>query len=157
MTRPPDESDPTPSVSDEAMRLMEALAGLTAAHRPPQSEPGAASSGRAERDAARASEDSAEPACACSTPVVESVCGVCPICRGVALLHSIQPETMERVADLLGMVAGSLQAVAADRRESRAGAEAPAEPEGPARERGRQETVDVVDADADEQPGPDDV
>ena len=74
--------------------------------------------------------------------MVASVCRVCPVCRAVGLLHSVQPETMERLADLLGMVAGSLQAMAADRRR-------PDETDEPARpSRGeRDEAVEVTDAD----------
>ncbi|KNX36955.1 hypothetical protein [Luteipulveratus halotolerans] len=141
MTRPPDDPPvpPSSSVADEAVRLVEALAGLGGAR---TQEDGHADAPPGPEPADRASRTS--PGCTCDeVPVVASVCRVCPVCRVVGLLHSVQPETMERLADLLGMVAGSLQAMAADRRRP---SEAAAQQ--PSRSRSdRDEVVEVTDAD----------
>lgn len=45
-----------------------------------------------------------------------AVCKVCPVCRVGAFLEGLSPEVMERFADIIAMVAGSLQAVAQQRR-----------------------------------------
>ena len=41
---------------------------------------------------------------------------VCPICQGIALLRTVRPETVDRLADLAGAVAATLREVAAQRR-----------------------------------------
>jgi hypothetical protein len=43
---------------------------------------------------------------------VPSTCRVCPLCQGLALLRSVRPETIDRLADLATAVADSLRAVA---------------------------------------------
>ena len=40
-------------------------------------------------------------------------CQVCPICQGIALLRTVRPETVDRLADLAGSVAATLREVAA--------------------------------------------
>lgn len=45
---------------------------------------------------------------------LDAVCRVCPICRAAAYVQTVRPEVLERVADVLAMIAGSLQAIAAD-------------------------------------------
>jgi hypothetical protein len=41
-----------------------------------------------------------------------STCRVCPFCRGIELLRSVRPETVDMLADLAMSVAGSLRDVA---------------------------------------------
>jgi hypothetical protein len=40
-------------------------------------------------------------------------CQVCPVCQGIALLRTVRPETVDRLADLAGAVAATLRDVAA--------------------------------------------
>ncbi|AKU17140.1 hypothetical protein [Luteipulveratus mongoliensis] len=159
MTRPPDDSSSwstsASSVADEAVRLVEALAGLTGAPgADPQTpeddttpEPSAATS--SSDDDHQESEEPRPAGCSCQdAAMVAAVCQVCPVCRVAGLLHNVRPETMDRIADLLGMVAGSLQAVAADRRTA-SGESAPPtrEPARPGTPEHRDEVLDVVDED----------
>ena len=52
--------------------------------------------------------------CGARTGVGQAVsCQVCPICQGIALLRSVRPETVDRLADLAGAVAATLRDVAA--------------------------------------------
>lgn len=39
-------------------------------------------------------------------------CRVCPLCQGIALLRSVRPETVDRLADFALAVAGSLREMA---------------------------------------------
>lgn len=39
-------------------------------------------------------------------------CRVCPLCQGIALLRSVRPETVDRLADFASVVAGSLREMA---------------------------------------------
>ena len=41
-----------------------------------------------------------------------STCRLCPVCRGIELLRSVRPETVDMLADLAMSVAGSLRDVA---------------------------------------------
>jgi len=41
-----------------------------------------------------------------------SACRICPLCRGIDLLRSVRPETVDMLADLAMSVAGSLRDVA---------------------------------------------
>ena len=41
-----------------------------------------------------------------------SVCKICPLCRGLSLLRSVRPETVDLLADLATSVAGSLRDMA---------------------------------------------
>jgi len=55
--------------------------------------------------------------CGCSHgDSVETVCRMCPVCRAAGLLQAVQPELLDRVADLLSMVAGGLHSAAEQRR-----------------------------------------
>jgi hypothetical protein len=64
-----------------------------------------------------------------------STCRICPLCRGVALLRSVRPETVDLLADFAMSVAGTLRDVAvwsrtsdpaSSARSTSAGASAPA-------------------------------
>ena len=52
--------------------------------------------------------------CGARTGVGQTVsCQVCPVCQGIALLRTVRPETVDRLADLAGSVAATLREVAA--------------------------------------------
>jgi len=64
-----------------------------------------------------------------------STCRICPLCRGIALLRSVRPETVDLLADFAMSVAGTLRDVAvwsrtsdpaSSARSTSAGAPAPA-------------------------------
>jgi hypothetical protein len=67
--------------------------------------------------------------------VGQSNCRLCPLCRGVGLLRSVRPETVDLLADLAMSVAAGLREVALWSRASdpassaRQGAGAPADPD----------------------------
>jgi hypothetical protein len=48
-----------------------------------------------------------------ATPVA---CRVCPLCQGIALLRSVRPETVDRLADFATAVAGTLRDLATQSR-----------------------------------------
>jgi hypothetical protein len=87
----------------------------------------AAEGERAEGD--RPGADDGFPAEACSlcgadaddTP---STCRLCPLCKGIALLRSVRPETVDLLADLALSVAASLRDVAKRSRASDRGSSA---------------------------------
>lgn len=149
--------DHSSTVADEAVRLADALAALaggtsdrsdeSASAR--QDRPGAADPGTAGRGGTT-SEDATEPGCACGTPSVQAVCEICPVCRVAAFLAEVRPETVERVADVLSMVVGSLEAFAAQRRSEMAGSEPSGQStESTAGEAGEWQSVDVEGEDED--------
>jgi len=68
-----------------------------------------------------------------------AACTYCPVCRGVVLLRSVSPETLDRLAEVATAVAGLLADLAASR--AREGADrAAGRPQ-----RARSEPIDVVD------------
>jgi|SRR5665647_1393 len=58
------------------------------------------------------------PGGATSRDGTSSSCRLCPLCRGIALLRSVRPETVDLLADLAVSVAASLRDVAARSRAS---------------------------------------
>ncbi|MHB8274377.1 MAG: hypothetical protein ACYDC9_06365 [Dermatophilaceae bacterium] len=54
------------------------------------------------------------------TPVA---CRLCPLCQGIALLRSVRPETVDRLADLASAVATALREMATQSRASGPGPE----------------------------------
>jgi hypothetical protein len=56
--------------------------------------------------------------CSCHRAGEAAACRLCPICQGIALLRSIRPETLERVADVAGMAATALHELAEQRRQA---------------------------------------
>lgn len=121
------------SVAEEAARLLEAMASMAGysddpGHgRSPYSGwpaqdpvPPLARHARTEAGEPAAGPDQGAPnACGCehdSTPVA---CKLCPLCQGIALLRSVRPETVDRLADLASAVAESLRDMATRTRESR--------------------------------------
>lgn len=106
-----DGSDGGP-VAEEARRLAEAVSAWARS--------GARGEAHSEHPADHAgSDEGGRPQCPCAgSDAVETVCGVCPVCRAAGVVAAIQPEVIERVADLLTVVAGGLQAFADDRRRA---------------------------------------
>ena len=41
-------------------------------------------------------------------------CRLCPVCQGIALLRTVRPETVERLADVAAALSGALRDLAAD-------------------------------------------
>ena len=50
-------------------------------------------------------------------------CGVCPVCRGISWLRTVHPETIDRLADVAGMLAETLREVAREARPGTGGPE----------------------------------
>ena len=59
------------------------------------------------------------------TPVA---CKLCPLCQGIALLRSIRPETVDRLADLASAMAESLRDIATQSRASGPASDSSAQP-----------------------------
>ncbi|MBB2892303.1 hypothetical protein [Flexivirga oryzae] len=97
----------TSSVADEAARLAQAFSTW-------------AQNGRGTSFGPSATHESVTgeaAACGCTHgDSVEAVCRMCPVCRAAGLLQAVQPELLDRVADLLSMVAGGLRSAAEERR-----------------------------------------
>ncbi len=108
-------------VAGEAMRLAEAFAvwaqnGKLAADVAMHDTPQADASGTPPKPSAAA------PGCDCAHgAAVEAVCRMCPVCRMAGLVQAVQPDLLDRVADLLGLVAGGLHSAAEQRRASDTG------------------------------------
>jgi hypothetical protein len=136
------------SVAEEAARLVDALGGWAATARH-------AASARHTDDVA---DDPAEgvsedlpgddapantcPTCGADSGVGQAIsCQVCPVCQGIALLRSVRPETVDRLADLAGALAATLRDIAAQRRD--AGAATDPEARRPRRSRARVEDIEV--------------
>lgn len=111
-------ADAAGALGAEAERLMDAFSewvGQAGAEREAaEGGPGRSVGDDAEPSGADVPETSV--ACECGrTAGLDAVCRICPVCRVAAYVHTVRPEILERVADVLAMVAGSLQAIAADR------------------------------------------
>lgn len=128
------------TVAEEAARLIEGMASMARASSGrgedpgPYSGPNPYAGGRAQDPAGPGAPQAAQPrggpevddppppgACSdCSgehedTP---AACRICPLCRGIALLRSVRPETVDMLADLAASVAASLRDVATQTRAS---------------------------------------
>jgi len=73
------------------------------------------------------------------TPVA---CKLCPLCQGIALLRSIRPETVDRLADLAQAMAASLRDVATQSRASGSSSDARSSSGRPS-DRGRATVQDI--------------
>lgn len=121
---------PVGSVADEAARLADAVAAWSTGRshgQPPDGEasgddgddrtrPGGTAYDRERGGGRRAGDGAAAddrcPECGQPRAGRDPVCRICPICQGIALLRSVRPETVDRLADLAAAVADSLRAVA---------------------------------------------
>jgi hypothetical protein len=116
------------SVADEAARLLESLrrsaaeaadaatGARHAADAPAGTAGGAGTAGTAGGDVATPAgpEDHAH-ASPVGTGEHDPVCQWCPICRGAAVVRSLSPETLTRLADLASLAAGVLADLAVAR------------------------------------------
>lgn len=135
---PDDQQSGASNVADEAMRLAEAfavwaqngkLAADVAAHDTPADDAASSGAETGGASSARPETSAATPHCDCAHGVaVEAVCRMCPVCRMAGLVQAIQPDLLDRVADLLGLVAGGLHTAAQQRRTSDTGAGGATEP-----------------------------
>lgn len=82
-----------------------------------------------------------------STPIT---CAVCPVCQGLALLRTLSPETMDRLADLAAVAVETLRDLATTtRRAARQDDDGVAGDDGGGnRGRGRRTVIPVTDDDA---------
>jgi hypothetical protein len=118
------------TVAEEAVRLIEAMASMARSTGSADEEASSYADVLAEETAPGAahetsagSEDREPSSCACSncggerdsTPLA---CKLCPVCQGIALIRSIRPETVDRLADFAAAVASSLRDMAAQSRGS---------------------------------------
>jgi hypothetical protein len=114
------------TVAQEAARLIEDMATMARSGSARRDEP-SASPGPAQAPAPPQAPHAARPAEDAQddepSPGVCSVCGrgpdqapatcrLCPLCRGIALLRSVRPETVDLLADLAVAIAASLREVA---------------------------------------------
>ena len=119
------------TVAEEAARLIEAMASMARSSAGPSQdsnpyaggpaqEPGSSgtpdASGRA--DNREAPLDGACRACGGERDGTPLACRLCPLCQGIALLRSVRPETVDRLADFASAVAASLRDVATQSRAS---------------------------------------
>lgn len=123
--------EPVGTVAEETARLMEALGGWAdglkgqqhddarepePGTRDPEPEtreepePGTREEPAGTRNAGRCEH------CGVSSRAGEALtCQLCPLCQGIALLRTVRPETVERLADVAAALSGALRDIAADR------------------------------------------
>lgn len=70
--------------------------------------------------------------CGAEVDGIPASCRICPLCRGIALLRSVRPETVDLLADLAMSLAASLRDVAMRSRASDQASSARTAPGGPA-------------------------
>lgn len=128
---------PNGTVTEEAARLIDALASMarssadpTPDPRPYASEPAQEPGSPGAPDASYHSEGGDAPSeGGCSVCGGEPdgggkpdgapvACRLCPLCQGIALLRSVRPETVDRLADLASAVAATLRDMATQTRAS---------------------------------------
>jgi hypothetical protein len=143
------------TVAEEAVRLIEAMASMArstasadedaSSYADPSAKetaPGAA------HEASPGPEDREEPlkgacsACGGERDSTPFACKLCPVCQGIALIRSIRPETVDRLADFAAAVASSLRDMAAQSRGSGPGPGAGPRP-GSSSDRGRPTVQDI--------------
>lgn len=145
MTDGPPRPDPVGTVAEEAAKLI-ALLGQRSAERP-SPDPGTGESddasyaGRAAYDSPPPADDTGREHPRAGEPLT---CALCPICQGIAVLRTLQPETIDRLADLAAAAAAALRDLAAG---AGAGPSSRPEPRPP----GRARTVDIEVDDEEEQ------
>ncbi len=98
----PVERDGVGSVAQEAARLLELL-----------------SSGPARAEDGGGAEETAGCECGRRRP---DPCERCPVCQVIGFVGRVRPETIERVADVVGLAATALRDLASVQRERRAAA-----------------------------------
>lgn len=118
------------TVAEEAVRLIEAMASMARSAGSADEDTSSYADLLAEETAPGAAhetsagpEDGEPSSSACSscggerdsTPLA---CKLCPVCQGIALIRSIRPETVDRLADFAAAMASSLRDMAAQSRGS---------------------------------------
>ncbi len=118
---------PIGTVAEEAARLVAAMATMARSSADPGPDPspyaGPEDAPPGDASSAGAPSAGARSAGACSacggdsdgTPVA---CKLCPLCQGIALLRSVRPETVDRLADLASALAAGLRDMATQSRAS---------------------------------------
>lgn len=128
------------TVAEEAARLIEGMASMARASSGKSEDPGSYAGpgpyagGRTEDSAGPGAPQAAQPrggpevddppppgacsGCSCEHDDTPAACRICPLCRGIALLRSVRPETVDMLADLAASVAASLRDVATQTRAS---------------------------------------
>lgn len=81
-----------------------------------------------------------------------ATCRLCPVCRGIALLRSIRPETVDLLADLALAMASSLRDVATRSRASDPASHGSSRPAGPGE--GSRATVQDIHVDDESEGAP---
>ena len=117
------------TVAEEAARLIEAMASMARSRTGSNQEHSSYAGGPAEEpaspgvaDDSRRSEhpgagsDGTCSACGGERDSTPVACRLCPLCQGIALLRSVRPETVDRLADFASAVASSLRDVATQSR-----------------------------------------
>jgi len=115
------------SVADEAGRLLESLrrSAAEAAARPPEGEdgPDAAASGSASGSPRSGAPSAGMPGAGADAgpdgAAHDPFCTWCPLCRGAAVIRSLSPETLTRLADLASLAATVLTELAGSRPQGR--------------------------------------
>lgn len=114
------------TVAEEAARLISLMASMAGSSDDPDdgNEP---SQGRSPYDGGPAREPrppetegtpGACSACGGENDATPVACRLCPLCQGIALLRSVRPETVDRLADFATAVAGTLRDLATQSRAS---------------------------------------
>ena len=132
---------PNGTVAQEAARLIEAMASMARSSAGPSQESSPYAGGPAQdrgssgapdastrSDKGSAPSDGACSACGGERDGTPAACRLCPLCQGIALLRSVRPETVDRLADFASAVAASLRDLAT---QSRASGRAPADGSAP--------------------------
>jgi hypothetical protein len=151
--------EPVGTVAEETARLVEALGGWAEGLRGPAGDhPGTdrpdepAAAPEADRPGAPGAgtrQTTRCEHCGVASRAGEALaCQLCPVCQGIALLRSVQPETVERLADLAAALSGALRDIAADR----FGQPFPPPPAAPP----RGQRVQDIAVDDEDEPGTDD-
>jgi hypothetical protein len=103
------------SVADEATRLLESLRrSAEAAAQSAAADPPAADSA-ADEEASDAGVPDSNSSAAPEPAAHDPFCTWCPLCRGAAVVRSLSPETLTRLADLAALAATVLTDLAGSR------------------------------------------
>jgi hypothetical protein len=119
------------TVTEEAARLIDAIASMARSSADanadsgsyagePAHEPGSPGAPEESRRSEHrdAPSDGGCNVCGGESNGAPVACRLCPLCQGIALLRSVRPETVDRLADLATAVAGTLRDMAAQSRAS---------------------------------------
>lgn len=121
---------PIGTVAEEAARLMAAMATMARPSAVPTNDatndPGPYAGGPAQEPVPPDTEHAPGACSTCGgerggTPVA---CRLCPLCQCIALLRSVRPETVDRLADLVSAMAAGLRDMATQSRASSPASEA---------------------------------